>query len=369
MLHPARCLHVQQRKRPLIAEGGTLRGRQILTRIRLPRNSRDLLHGTDGFTSPPKEVVLRIFLPLKIRRLRPGLNPRTWVPKASTLTPRPPKSVICITYIFLILALGGTYFSKNYWLLIIRSNLRTLWSTKKLWKIKRHSVGQKTPRYCEDLILINLLTSLAIIAYQMNITHTNSSYFLQLHHPVIYIQVSQVSFFPSCLHFWNGPCIFEMDPVFPARQTLLNPAVTERDRNMKMRGLRMCGFLTARHPCTYSSTTTNLSPSEAMHRPLVLRRLCSITIGCRTPDWNQLPSHLLGKRQPSVKEAVRSSGMRNMVDAKKIWVPHGKGGRGHGGEPSSTVVHGPQCSVQCPPLTRQSTMYSSCCCWVREAHW
>jgi hypothetical protein len=54
-------------------------------RIRLPRNSRDLLHaanlrhGTDGFTSPPKEGVLKIF------SLRPGLNPRTWVPKASTL--------------------------------------------------------------------------------------------------------------------------------------------------------------------------------------------------------------------------------------------------------------------------------------------
>jgi len=60
-------------------------------RIRLPRNSRDLLHaanlrhGTDGFTSPPKEGVLTIFSPLKIRRLRSGLNPRTWVPKASTL--------------------------------------------------------------------------------------------------------------------------------------------------------------------------------------------------------------------------------------------------------------------------------------------
>ena len=45
---------------------------------------RDLLHN-DGFTSPPKEGVLRILSPLKIRRLRPGLNPRTWVLKASTL--------------------------------------------------------------------------------------------------------------------------------------------------------------------------------------------------------------------------------------------------------------------------------------------
>jgi hypothetical protein len=90
----ARCLHVQRRERPLAAEGGNFRGRemfrQILPRIRFPPNSRDLLlaanlqHGTDGFTSPPKEDVLRIFSPLKIRRLRPGLNPRAWVPKAST---------------------------------------------------------------------------------------------------------------------------------------------------------------------------------------------------------------------------------------------------------------------------------------------
>ena len=91
----ARCLHVQRRERPLAAEGGTLRGRemfrQIWPRIRLPLNSRDLIHAanlrhwTDGFTSPPKEGVLKIFSPLKIRRLRSDLNPRTWVPKASTL--------------------------------------------------------------------------------------------------------------------------------------------------------------------------------------------------------------------------------------------------------------------------------------------
>jgi hypothetical protein len=38
---------------------------------------RKARHGTDGFTSSPKEGVLRIFSPLKIRRLRPGLNQRT----------------------------------------------------------------------------------------------------------------------------------------------------------------------------------------------------------------------------------------------------------------------------------------------------
>jgi hypothetical protein len=66
----ARCLHVQRRERLLAAEGENLRGRemfrQIWPRIRFPRNSTDFLHaanlrhGTYGFTSPPKEGVLRI---------------------------------------------------------------------------------------------------------------------------------------------------------------------------------------------------------------------------------------------------------------------------------------------------------------------
>jgi hypothetical protein len=44
-----------------------------------------LRHGTDGFTSSPKARSVEEFFALKIRRLRPGENPRTWVPKASTL--------------------------------------------------------------------------------------------------------------------------------------------------------------------------------------------------------------------------------------------------------------------------------------------
>ena len=52
---------------------------------------RDLLHAvnllrrTNGFTSLPKEDVLRIFSLWKIGWVRPSLNPRTWVPKANTL--------------------------------------------------------------------------------------------------------------------------------------------------------------------------------------------------------------------------------------------------------------------------------------------
>jgi hypothetical protein len=56
-------------------------------------NCKNFLHAenvrTDGFTSPPKEGALRFFS--KILRLRPGSNPRTWVPEASALTTRPPK--------------------------------------------------------------------------------------------------------------------------------------------------------------------------------------------------------------------------------------------------------------------------------------
>jgi hypothetical protein len=55
-------------------------------------HAANLRHGTDDFTSPPKEVVLRIFFsPLKIRRLPP-----TWVLKTSTLNPRPSKPLIFI---------------------------------------------------------------------------------------------------------------------------------------------------------------------------------------------------------------------------------------------------------------------------------
>ena len=36
--------------------------------------------------------MLRIFTPVKIQRLRPGLSPQTWVLEVSMLTTRPPKS-------------------------------------------------------------------------------------------------------------------------------------------------------------------------------------------------------------------------------------------------------------------------------------
>jgi len=48
-------------------------------------HAANLRHGTDGFTSPPKEGVLKNFSPLKFRQFRPGLNLQIWILKASTL--------------------------------------------------------------------------------------------------------------------------------------------------------------------------------------------------------------------------------------------------------------------------------------------
>jgi hypothetical protein len=72
--------------------------RQISSTIRLPRNSRDLLHaanlrhGTDGFTSPPKESVLRIFFALKNPTCLAGFEPANLGTKGQHATSRPPKS-------------------------------------------------------------------------------------------------------------------------------------------------------------------------------------------------------------------------------------------------------------------------------------
>ena len=88
----ARCLYVRNDARdPSSERRNCWRGRcpVILPKFRLPLKFRDLLHATnlrhctDGFISPPKEGVLRIFFALNLRRLRPGLNQRTWVLKTT----------------------------------------------------------------------------------------------------------------------------------------------------------------------------------------------------------------------------------------------------------------------------------------------
>jgi hypothetical protein len=49
---------------------------------------------TSGFTSHPKEDVLRIFIALKNPSPRPDMNPRTLGPMASTPTNTPPRRLL-----------------------------------------------------------------------------------------------------------------------------------------------------------------------------------------------------------------------------------------------------------------------------------
>jgi hypothetical protein len=61
---------------------------------------RDLLHaanlryGTDGFTSPPKEGVLRIFFALKNPTASAGFEPTNLGIKGQHATPRPSKPLV-----------------------------------------------------------------------------------------------------------------------------------------------------------------------------------------------------------------------------------------------------------------------------------
>jgi hypothetical protein len=81
-------LRTTRRERPLLAKEGNCTYEFFQQPIMncswwVLLHAPKLGHGTDYFTSPPKEGMLRIF--------RPGLNPRTREPEASMLTTRPPK--------------------------------------------------------------------------------------------------------------------------------------------------------------------------------------------------------------------------------------------------------------------------------------
>ena len=54
----------------------------------------NLRHGTDGFTSPPKEGVLRIFSPWKIPTALAGFEPANLGTKGQHATSRPPKPLL-----------------------------------------------------------------------------------------------------------------------------------------------------------------------------------------------------------------------------------------------------------------------------------
>ena len=110
-------------------------------KLRLPRihfrvllHAANMRHGTNGFTSLPKEGVLRIFSLWKIRRLWPGLNRRTWVAKGSTLPPDHwsrnyymwigevfEKLACCISHLFYVAFMGKTFIKGFKWINWINS--------------------------------------------------------------------------------------------------------------------------------------------------------------------------------------------------------------------------------------------------------
>jgi len=57
-------------------------------------HAADLRHGTDGFSSPPKEGVLRIYFALRNPRASAGFEPVNLGTKGQHATPRPQKSLM-----------------------------------------------------------------------------------------------------------------------------------------------------------------------------------------------------------------------------------------------------------------------------------
>ena len=90
-----RCTHQAAWERPLLAKEGTIPG--IKLAIRNPRKLLGSLTcrkaGTWDrfFYLPSGGRHAEDFYARKIQRLRPGLNPQTWVPVASILITRPPQ--------------------------------------------------------------------------------------------------------------------------------------------------------------------------------------------------------------------------------------------------------------------------------------
>ena len=93
------CLHVrhdvrdpQRRKWELWARmlPGNFAEMTNSTPLRDLLHAANLRHGIDGFTSPPKEGVLRIFFALKNPTASAGFEPANLGKKGQHATPRPP---------------------------------------------------------------------------------------------------------------------------------------------------------------------------------------------------------------------------------------------------------------------------------------
>ena len=80
----------KRHERPLSAKDGIM-GEKWPGFFDMPRKSATW---ETALLPPPRKACCGFFFARKIRRLRPGSNPRSWVPEASMLTTRPTKPLI-----------------------------------------------------------------------------------------------------------------------------------------------------------------------------------------------------------------------------------------------------------------------------------
>jgi len=69
-------------------------GESLRTKFRDLLHAANLRHGTDSFTSPPKEGVLRIFFRPKNPTASAGFEPANLGTKGQHATPKPPKPIL-----------------------------------------------------------------------------------------------------------------------------------------------------------------------------------------------------------------------------------------------------------------------------------
>jgi hypothetical protein len=109
--------HSRRSRETRVRNGRWILPTSIYCARRVLLHAVNLQHETDGFTSPPKD-----FITLKIHHLRPGLNPRTLGPVASTLTTTPPRATVIhdrtlimetVSYYRSMQTKGVTFFLKN----------------------------------------------------------------------------------------------------------------------------------------------------------------------------------------------------------------------------------------------------------------
>jgi hypothetical protein len=101
-----------------------------------------LRHGTASSNSPLKEVVLRIFMAIKIHRPRPALNPQTLGTMTSTITTRLPRATNSVRRTFN----SPLYFYRHYKTIIYTSLLRN-----DLYPNMSESRKEKTEREHTDI--------------------------------------------------------------------------------------------------------------------------------------------------------------------------------------------------------------------------